>query len=536
MSLFPHMILFNGNGITMESDMPEVSAVAIYDGKIAALGNDAHILAMVGQNTNKIDLGGRTFLPGFIKTHAHPIIMGEDMMELDCACGSIAELADRVRRAASETPPGQWVIGKGWDEANFAESRKPTKSDIDAVAPNNPVLIYRVCRHMGVANQMALKLAGITDTTEDPAGGGHFHRDKRGKLTGLLEGSAVEALPTPEQNDEFIERAYRKVEQYMLSKGITTTADMTVFPDSMKVYQRLNRSKQLKLRVRFWIPGRTAFGYEGRIEEFTKLGVESGFGNDSLCFQGIKLYNDGSVGGRTAYMLKGYPGDPKNHGDPYCSQEQINDEVRRSTASGMRTAIHAIGDGGIEMAIQAYENAIDKGVDIKNMRCRIEHCVIPSDDQLTRIKELNICVGSSIGFLYTLAAGYARNLFPEDMDRAFPQKAYLDMGISVAANSDPPVCNPNPMLGIYSCVARTGKNGEYFGSCNAVTIVDALRSYTIDAAYMHFDEDKLGSLKVGKYADIIILDRDPRAVPVDGIKEIKILMTIVNGEVVYTCI
>lgn len=455
-------------------------------------------------------------------------------MELDCACGSIAELAQRVKEAAAKAEPGQWIIGKGWDESCFAEGRKPTKEDIDPVSPDNPVLIYRICRHMGVANQRAFELAGITPETPDPENEGHIFKDAAGRLTGMLEGSAVEILPTPGKDAEFIGEAYRRVEDYMLSKGITTTADMTVFPDSMRVYQRLNRSGQLRLRVRFWIPGRTAFGYKGRIAEFADIGIESGIGDDMLRFQGIKLYNDGSVGGRTAYMLKGYPGDPSNHGDPYCSQEQINSEVLSSTANGMRTAIHAIGDGGIEMAIAAYENALAQGADIRNMRCRIEHCVIPNDDQLKRIKELDLCIASSAGFLYSLASGYSRNLFAEDAQRAFPQRQYLDMGIHSAVNSDPPVCDPNPMLGIYASVARTGKNGDHFGSGNAVTVMDALKGYTIDAAYLHFDEDKLGSLKTGKYADITVLDSDPRAVPVEDIKNINVHMTIIGGKVVYT--
>jgi len=530
------LLFVNGNVITMEADCPWAGGVAVKDGIIVYLGDNRAVLdSLRDRQTEVIDLHGKTLLPGFIDSHMHPSLYALSLLEIDCRAVSIAsidELLNTVRQRARSTPAGTWLRGWGWDDSKLAERRNPTRQDLDGAAPDHPVILKRTCGHVAAVNTAALRMNGIDAATPDPEGG-HIEKDHAtGEPTGILQERAQELVELPPYTSDDLKRGLAAAFTHFARWGLTTVHDISTAAFYLQAYQDLLQAEKLTVRLRPWLWALDQMGSPGMLDEAIALGIKSGFGGDMLRIQGSKFMLDGSVGGRTAAVAEPFVGEADNRGILYMRQEDFTPEVVKSINAGLRVAIHAIGERAIEMALTAIEAAAATG-DVTRMRNRIEHCGLPTDQQLARMRRLGLVAGSSVGFVYWLGDSYIANLGSERLRRVYPQKSFREHGIVAPANSDLPVCDGNPLAGIYGAVTRKSMSGRVLDDVQNISVLDALRLYTTDAAYASFEEDKLGSLREGKFADLIVLSDDPLQVPAENLKDLRVEMTVMNGKIVY---
>ncbi len=529
-------VFFNGQVITMDATKPQASVVKTKDGIITYVGTEKGTPdPLSGTETTYIDLKGRTLLPGFIDTHMHPGLYGASLLEIDCravTCDSIDKICDSVLKRAEETPNEQWLLGWGWDDSKLNERRNPTRWDLDKVSPHHPVILKRTCGHVAVVNSVALKLAGIDRDTPDPEGGHIVKDNETNEPNGILQERAMELVRVPSKTPhEMIHGISMAIDDFS-RWGFTTVHDMSCGSMNMIAYQELNRDARLKVRLRPWYWALAQMDWEPSLDQLISLGIKSGFGDDMIKIQGVKLMLDGSVGGRTAAMKDPYEGQSDNRGIIFMPEEPFTVEAVKALKSGLRVAIHAIGERAIEICLNAIEAAaVDTPVD--QMRNRIEHCAIPTDEQLARIKKLELVAGSSVGFVYWLGDSYIRNLGRERLKRVYPQKTFREWGIVAPANSDVPICDGNPMVGIYAAVTRRTMSGDVFDDVQNISVMDALKGYTIDAAFASFEEDRIGSITVGKASDLIVVSHDPLAIDHAALKDIEVELTMMNGTITY---
>ncbi|WP_163528781.1 amidohydrolase [Halobacillus ihumii] len=530
----PDLIFFNGDVLTMDDSFPQASAVAVKDGMIAAVGDESYVFDWKTEQTEIIDLNGKTLMPGFIESHIHPTIYGSTLLEIDCRpeiAPSMEDLLHKVSEEAVKTPEGEWIRGFGWDDSKLAEKRNPTRWELDEAAPNHPVVLKRSCAHMAVANSKALELSGITEETSDPSGG-HIERDEHGNLTGLLQEKAQGLLDVPRYDLEDIAKGMRLAQQQFAEWGITTVHDMSTQTADLQLFQYLQKRNELRVRVRPWIWAIDQNGFDGSLDEVLKVGLRSGFGNDLVKIQGMKFMLDGSVGGKTAAVYEPYAG-TEEKGILYNAAEEIYPLMQKAIEAGLRVAVHAIGDRAIEVAIESFEQ-IHNNTNITDMRNRIEHCVMPTAAHLKRMKNLKLVAASSIGFLYHIGDNYMAKLGTERMDGIFPHKSYKDYEIVAPGNSDLPVNNGNPWQGIYSAVTRKTSSGQVVAQGEQVSVWDALKAFTTDAAYSSCEEQLLGIIKAGAKADLIVLTENPLEIKPEQLKELKVQQTYMEGELTFS--
>ncbi|VEF49237.1 amidohydrolase 3 [Bacillus freudenreichii] len=531
--MFAELILSNANIYTIDEEQPKASKIAIKNGKIIAFDDEADQLE--GPMTELIDMEGKTVLPGLIESHAHPLHFAANLFQLDLRAEvtpDIESILNAVREKAKVTPKGQWITGMGWDDSKLKDKRFPTIDELSEAAPDHPVFLKRTCVHNAVVNRMAFTKSNLPESPQDPEGG-HFHIDPTtGKPSGLIQENAMMEFAVPSLTTEQLKEAMMQAQQQFFKWGITTIHDMAVTKKEMTVYQQLQKETDFRMKVRLWLWAIDQMGWTGVQEEALALGIESHFGNDRLNIQGLKYMLDGSVGGRTAAVSEPYENEKDNRGILYMKQEKLDALVSEATQNGMRVSIHGIGERAIEMALEAILKTNSEEVN-KKMRHRIEHCALPSEKQLKQLSDHGIIAGSSIGFIYSIGDSYLANLGKERAERVFPHASFKKHGIIAPGNSDLPVCDGNPLFGIYTAVTRKTVGGQQLGTKESISVEDAIKAYTIDAAVSGFDEDKIGSLSIGKYADLIVVDRDPFTIDPEYIKDIEVLQTIVEGQIVY---
>jgi predicted amidohydrolase YtcJ len=529
-------ILHNANVITMDPDLPAASVIKISDGKIIYVGNEIGTVdPLRGADTEMIDLQGKTVLPGFIDTHMHPALYGLFLLEIDCRpaeADTVAGIAAKVHAQAQKTPVGQWLKGWGWDDSKLAERRNPTRWDLDDAAPNHPVLLKRTCGHVAVVNSKALELAGINADTPDPEGG-HIARDPQtGEPTGIMEERAIELFDVPIGSVEDLKKGLKVALADFARWGFTTVHDMSCTGLNMIAYQELLAEGELNVKLRPWYWALKQMDWDPSLEHLIALGMHSGFGSEMIRIQGVKLMLDGSVGGRTAAMAEPFEGEENNRGILFMPEDAFCSEAHKALEAGLRIAVHAIGERAIEICLKAIETA-PATVDIQEMRNRIEHCAIPTDDQLRRIKEMELVAGSSVGFVYWLGDSYIRNLGRERLKRVYPQKTFQEWGIVAPANSDVPICDGNPMVGLYAAVTRKTMSGDIFDDQQNISVEDALKGYTTAAAFASFEEDTIGTLTVGKDADLIVVSANPLEIEAEELKDIEVELTMMKGSITH---
>jgi len=528
--------LVNGKIVTLNQRDEIAQAVSVRDGKIVVVGSTKNVLEMAGKNTTVIDLQGKTAVPGFVESHCHPSLAGPMLcFEVDARTAtSIDEIVNMLREKASKLPKGKWVKGMGYDDQKLKEKRHPTRYDLDKASTNHPVYLTRTDGHLAVANSVALQLAKITRDTPDPDGGRFDREPHTGEPNGVLREKAqtlIKPLIPPYSIEEIKEGLVSAFDQ-LAGWGITSFHDAAVVHDSMVAYQELLAENRLPLRVAMMIVGIPMLEFPGYLSELKALGIKAGFGNDRLRIYGTKFMCDGSMSGWTAALHEPYSNEPNEYGIIVTPIEELTASIVEAHKAGLRPVTHAIGDRAIDIVLDAIEMALSERPD-PDHRMTIEHCSLPTEEAIDRIKRLGVLPSSSVGFLYELGPAHLLGIGKERAKRYFPHRTYLQKGIISVGNSDWFVTSANIAQQLYGVVTRKGYSGDVIGPEQAISVMDALRLYTINGAYASFEEKIKGSIEPGKLADMVVLDRDILTIPEEEIKDMKVETTIVGGEIVY---
>ncbi len=530
-------VLVNGKIITVDEDDSIVEAVAIKGKRFLAVGSTEEIKGLAGDKTEVIDIKGKTVLPGIIDTHTHPSHAGARILEINCRqphVKSVKDILSIVSEKARELGPGKWVRGANFNDSKLEENRHITRWELDEASPENPVFIASDTGHQSLVNSMALELAGVTRETPDPPGG-EIERDENGEATGLLyeTASSLVSRIIPPYTVEEIKEAFREVLDQFSEWGITTTHDASGYDLGIRAYQQLLAEGVRQVRFNLMVSVRPRHP-EGAdlLESMTSMGIESGFGSDWLKVISLKIMGDGSGAGGTAGVYEPQHRGTKGLGLMMTDPKDIERMVMKAHESGLRCSIHSIGDRGIDIALDCIEKA-QKAKPVPDMRHRLEHNSLCTPKQLKRIKELGVTPSSSIGYMYGIGDQYYENFGPERSRWLHPHKTMKKMGIIAGGNNDCPVTFYSPFVQMYAAVTRKTSAGQVVGPEEAIGIMDAIRVYTWNGAYLGKDEDRLGSIEPGKLADLIVIDKDITSVPPEELLETKVLMTIVDGKTVY---
>jgi len=533
------LALINGKILSLDRKGSIFSALAIRGSRIAALGSDKEIHPWIDNATKVIDLNGKLVVPGFIDSHNHPEVYGASFSQIACndpAVKSIEDLKKLIRSEAERRPPGEWVQAFGYNEKAFREKRHPNRWDLDEAAPYHPVYLGRVCLHVGVVNSAALNLAGIDEKTSDVKGGVIEKED--GKLTGVLKGAAHRLLRPflPRVGIEQYIRIYQEAFQRYLQFGITSIHAAGVgmkSAEELKSLVKMDREDLLPLRVNMMVAHKTFPDHlEGIGTNFQKTGLMTGFGNSWLRIGPIKILVDGGGSSQTAATRQPYSNNPSNFGLTLYSQEELQEIVAGYHQAGFQLAIHAVGDKGIEMVLHAIREVLGKFPSLDH-RHRIEHCALLDEKMLEEIRALGIIPVPQPSFLYFLGDNYFDNFGPQRMEHGFPLHSFQRRGILAAGSSDCPVTDFNPLLGIYSAVCRRTVGGKVLNQKERLDVIEALKMYTCNGAFASFEEREKGSLEVGKLADMAVLSEDLLEIGPEEIKDVNVLMTIVDGRILF---
>jgi predicted amidohydrolase YtcJ len=520
--LYADLVLLNGNIVTMDSEQPKAQAVAIKNGKFVAVGADKQILSYVGKSTKKIDLKGKTVVPGFVDAHVHGASLGRVLSQINLRnVKSIREIQRKVKQQAEKTAEGKWIIGRGWDQDKLTERRYPSRFDLDQAAPRHPVFLLRVCGHLGVVNSKAMRLAEITKQTELPEGGCIDRAPETGEPNGVLRENALNLIYNvlPKSSEEDLTSTCLLACQKMVEEGITTAHWIINSASEFHVLQKMNSHNMLPMRIYVLIPVEI-------LDNLIELGLSTGFGSDKIRVGSVKILADGSLGARTAALKQPYNDAPETEGMMLYSQNQLEKFVQKAHEADLQLAIHVIGDKTVEMVLKVLEKELRKAPK-ENHRHRLEHVSVLNPRLIKKIKEIDIVASVQPHFVVSDfwvvdRLGQARAKW------AYAFKSLLKEGIVAMGGSDAPVEPVSPILGIFAAAARKTFPQE------RLTVDEALRLYTVNAAYGSFEEDVKGSIEKDKFADLVVLSRDLYKTAPQQIKDIKVEMTIVGGNIVYT--
>lgn len=539
MEIKADLLLLNGKVITVDSEFNIVEAVAVKDSKIIATGTTPEIEGLQGEGTEVIDLMGKTVLPGLIDSHLHVVSTGMLLSQINCRTppmSSISDILTAVKEAADKAEPGEWILGRGWDQVKLSDHRNPTRWDLDKVSSENPVWLTRTCGHIGVCNSLALEIGGVSKDTPQPLGG-NIEKDEGGEPTGLLEeGPAMNIVRKhiPPTSFEDTVKAIKLASKAFSEAGLTGVVDAGIDSKTMRAYQRAADDGELNVRVNMMLHGKlgdeTAEESVARISDFP---LSTGYGNDLLRFLGLKLLIDGGIGGRTALLREPYEDQEDNKGILIMPTEDLQKRVDAGNLAGMNIGIHCAGGGAMDVVLNAFEET-NKKKPIKGRRFSIIHAYQPTEENFETCRRLGIVVASQPSFLYYLGDSYHENVGDDRSKWLKPHRAWIDKGIEVASGTDSPVTPYPPFPSLWASIARkTEVLGTQMGTKQKVTRDEAIRMYTIKGAYYTFEEDIKGSIEPGKMADMIVLDRDILTCPEDEIKDTKTLKTILGGKTVY---
>jgi predicted amidohydrolase YtcJ len=547
----PDLILFHGRILTVDPHDSVVQGLAIRDGKIIAAGSDRDMLRLAGAATRRIDLHGRTATPGLIDSHAHIADAGVvELYHVDLGDAStIAEVVRRVQVRIATLKPGEWLQGDGWDEGKLAERRYVTAADLDAVSPRNPVWLEHTTGHYGAANSAALRLAKISAVTKDPPAG-TIDRDAGGRPTGVLKESAQNAVldlippPTPQQQRDGILKSIDDLHR----EGMTAVKDPDIGRPVWDAYLELLHENKLSEHICvLWHAGSTLASARAALTVIQSLPrPPQSLGDGLLLSCGAKIYMDGSGGARTAWLTKEWHKnstdiDRGNVGYPSTDPEIYRQMVRLFQQAGVHVGTHAIGDRAIDWVVDTYAQVLDE-TPTMGLRHSIIHANVPSDHAIETMAALEKRYDAGYPeaqapFMWWIGDNYAGNFGPQRAQRLVPLHTFLQKGIHWGGGSDYPVTPIAARYGLWASVERETLKGRYgahpFGTAESVDIHAALRSYTAWGARQLFLEDRIGSLEIGKEADIAVWDRDMYTMPAQDLRNLKCTMTLVHGRVVF---
>jgi predicted amidohydrolase YtcJ len=547
----PQLILFHGRILTVDARDSIAQALAIRDGKIIAVGSDADILRLADAATRRIDLHGQTATPGLIDSHAHIADAGvEELYHVHLSdAGSVAEVVRRVRAGIAALKPGEWLQGDGWDEGKLAEQRYVTAADLDPVSPHNPLWLMHTTGHYGVANSAALNLAKISAASKDPPAG-TIDRDARGQPTGVLKESAKNAVldlippPTAQQQRDGILKSIDDLHR----EGMTAVKDPAIGRPVWDAYRELLDEGKLSEHICvLWYAGSTLASARTALAEIqAQPKPPQSLGDGRLLSCGAKIFMDGSGGARTAWMSHEWNKnsteiDKGNFGYPSTDPGVYRQMVRLFHQAGVHVGTHAIGDRAIDWVVDTYAQVLAE-TPTKGLRHSIIHANIPSDHAIKTMATLETRYDAAYPeaqapFMWWIGDTYAGNFGPERSQRLVPLNTFLKSGIRWGGGSDYSVTPIAARYGLWASVEREALKGTYgahpFGTAEAVDIHAALRSYTTWGARQLFLEDRIGSLEVGKEADIAVWDRDMYTIASKELRGLKCTMTLLHGQVVF---
>lgn len=529
----PETIWIGGNIYTMDPVRPRAEALAVEGGRIVAVGEEAQIRALAGEGTVVEDLSGATVLPGLIDAHGHMAglgLFGLGRLDLSGAA-SYEQMIERVAAYAKTRPKGEWILGGRWDHESWPDGALPHHRALSEAVPDHPVWLRRVDGHAGLANAAALAAAGIRRDTPAPLGG-EILLDQGGEPTGVLIDNAMIMVerridaPTPDAASVFA-----KAQEICLSVGLTGVHDMGLTPADVEAYRGLAERGELKVRIYGVISGPHAMRYFSEHEPIV---------GERLTVRAAKLYADGAMGSRGAWLLAPYTDRPTADGEPYhglvvTDPEQIRGVALHALDRGYQVCTHAIGDQANRETLNAYERAL-ADIPKEDHRFRIEHAQLLHSDDIPRFAQLGVIASVQPSHCTSDMRWVGERIGPERTAGAYAWRSLLDAGARLAGGSDFPVESPNPFLGIYAAVTRQTVEGEPEDGWHAeqrLTREEALRLFTLDAAYAAFEEKEKGSLEPGKLADFIVIDRDVMACDPAEIPGTRVLRTVIGGETVY---
>ena len=536
LSLYADMIFKNGVVVTVDSANSLCEAVAVKGNRIVYVGDNAGAEMWLGPDTSVIDLAGRALLPGFIDSHMHLGMTGQNAaVIIDCNSNkvtSISQIQQKIREAAAKAPKGAWIKATGYEQSKLKEGRHPTRDELDEAAPDNPVQLTRCCLHMGVYNTLALKAGGITGP--EMFAPGEVVVDENGRMTGLLKETACTYMwdKVIYTKDEYL-RSFKAANDILLSYGVTSMHDGSFYgEETIGLYQDACRNGIIKVRMYNLLYH--AYGKKKTIEwvnDFISTGIHGGLGDDHFRLGHVKILIDGSTSGPSCATSQPYSHDPALKGIQLYTQEEADDIIIKAHNAGFNVSAHAVGDVAVDVILTAIERAMAQNP--RPCRHRIEHCGIINENLLSRIKKAGIVPVPNPGFFNENAEIYVK-YYGDRVNRMFPLRAYLDNGITAALGSDSPVIEADPMIGLYGALTRADKcSGIVAGKDQRIGIMDAIRMYTYNGAYASLEEKIKGSIEPGKLADLVILSENILDTPVEELKSLKADMTVIDGQIVY---
>ena len=520
------------------SSIDREEALAVRGDRILAVGKNAEIQKYKGPQTQVVDLGGRLVMPGFNDAHLHLADAALQRLNVDLAgVKTLDEFRERILAKVEVAKPGEWIIGGGWDETLWPVRALPSRWDLDEVSSGHPVFLDRVDGHLAVANTRALQLANITIANRDPEGG-KIDRNENGEPTGILRDTAAQAVravipaPTLDERRHGIEVVLADLAEH----GVTSAQDYSPDWQNFQIYEEIEKDGKLTVRISEWLP------FDESIEELEKK-RDSHQQSDLMLHTGmLKAFMDGSLGGHTAALLKPYADDPNNSGLPRYDPAKLNEMAKERVLAGFQLGFHAIGDKGVQMALDAFaeaeKDAREQKVKAANggedYRLRVEHAQVTTAAQIARFKELKVIASMQPSHVLSDMRWAQDRLGATRAAYSYAWAAFLNKGVTLAFGTDYPTEPITPFRGLYAAVTRKSEDGkhEYFPE-QKITMDQAIAAYTAGSAFAEFEEKEKGKLVPGMLADFVVLDRDVTALPPERILATKVLRTVVGGKTVY---
>ncbi len=529
------LIVTNARVYTADDARPLVEAFAVRDGRITFVGSQREAAVLAGPTTRIVDAGGRTVIPGMVDAHAHFSGLAQTLRQVDLTgTTSLAEVIARVVAKARTVPKGTWITGRGWDQNDWGVTDFPTHDALSAALPDHPVLLERVDGHATYANMAAMKAAGVTAASKAPVGG-QIITDTRGQPTGVFIDNASDVLerqvpaPTAAEYTSALKDAIALMHRW----GLTGMHDAGATRGAIERYEALAKANELNLRLYVMIGDDAA-----ALDHYFAKGPQSALYNGQLWVRAVKLYADGAMGSRGAALLEPYSDDPNNVGLLKSTQQHIRDIAERGLKAGFQVNTHAIGDRGNRVVLDAYEQAL-RAVPRADHRFRVEHAQILHYDDIPRFAQLGVIPSMQASHQTSDMYWIGKRLGPTRLFGAYAWQSLLQTGVVIPNGSDFPVEQVNPLISFHAAIARQDARdwpaGGWFPA-QKMSREEALRSMTIWPAYAGFQEQSMGSITVGKYADFVILDMDIMRVPVELVLQASVRSTYVGGKSVYEAI
>jgi hypothetical protein len=537
-AIFVHGNVYTGTPISAAySEIKREQAIAVRGDRILAVGSEADILKFKGPETEVVNLGGHFVMPGFNDAHLHLAEAGFERQTVNLVgTKSLEDFRQRIRARVATAAPGEWILGGGWDQTLWPVKELPSRWDLDEVTTDHPVFLQRVDGHIAVANTRALQLASITLASHDPDGG-HIDRDSSGQPTGILRETAREAVqvvipkPTHDQRKQAIEAALNDIAQ----SGVTSVQDFSTW-DDFQIYEEIEREGKLTVRISEWLD------FNEPVETLQAHRASHPQSDNMLRTGMLKGFMDGSLGSHTAALMEPYADDPKNSGLPQYEQAKLNQMAKERLAAGFQMGFHAIGDKGVQMALDAFtvaeKDAKEKKIKAANggddYRLRIEHAQVTTPLQIAKFKELKVIASMQPSHVLTDMNWAKDRLGEKRAAHSYAWADFLKKGVPLAFGTDYPVEPVSPFRGLYAAVTRTSEDGkkQYFPE-EKLTMEQAIAAYTTGAAFAEFQEKEKGLIAPGMLADFVVLDRDVTSVAFPKVLETKVLRTVVGGKTMY---